>query len=242
MTYQVRNLAVAVALAALAGLLTVLYVTGSKHEQKQKAAPVTVLVAARDIAPGTTGAELAHRGYLKPVAVGYDAVASGAVKQTSALAGLVVQQQIYKGEEITARRFTAASEQGLRGEVRGRFRVLDLAGDPQQVLSGTLQAGDRVDVVGTWTQPEGSQRHVSGIVARGLRVLAAPTGSGSSGLSGNGASSAVKLALTDQEAQRLFWLAKNGEWTLELRPASGARDSAPSLDTARTLLPPANAR
>jgi Flp pilus assembly protein CpaB len=209
-------------------------VQSSKHEQKQKATPVTVLVATHDIAPGTKGSDLVRKHYVKALAVSYGQVASGAVRQAGALDALVVQDRIYKGEQVTTRRFTTTDAQGLRGEVSGRFRVVELPGDSHQVLAGTLEAGDRVDILGSWTQPEGSQHHVTGTIVRGVRVLAAPTG-GSSGIGSGAGGGSVKLALTDQQAQRVFWLTKNGEWTLELRPATGGRDSRPSLDTSRTL-------
>jgi|tagenome__1003787_1003787.scaffolds.fasta_scaffold20839929_3 Flp pilus assembly protein CpaB len=234
MTYQFRNFAVAAALAALAGLLTVVYVNSSKREQKQKATPVTVLVAARDIAPGTKGSDLVRKHYVKTVSVAYGQAATGAVRQPDALATLVVQQQIYKGEQITTRRFTTPDAQGLRGQVTGRYRVVELPGDSHQVLAGTLEAGDRVDVLGSWLQPEGSQHHVTGTIVRGVRVLAASTG-GSDGLASSSGGGSVKVALTDQQAQRVFWLTRNGDWTLELRPATGGRDSKPSLDSSRTL-------
>jgi Flp pilus assembly protein CpaB len=223
MTYQFRNFAVAAALAALAGVLTVVYVNTSKTQQKQKVAPVTVLVAAKDIAPGTRGSDLTRKHLVQAESVTAAAVASGAVRDAGVLDGLVVQQQIYKGEQVTSRRFTTTTEQGLRGQVSGRFRVVELPGDPHQLLAGTLQAGDRVDILGMWTKPEGSSHHVAGTIVRGVRVLATTT------------AGAVDVALTDQQAQRVFWLEKNGDWTLELRPASGGRDSKPSLDGGATL-------
>jgi hypothetical protein len=45
----------------------------------------------------------------------------------------------------------------------------------------------------------------------------------------------VILALTDAQAQKLFWVAKNGEWTLQLRPPGDAADSPGSVETARSL-------
>jgi Flp pilus assembly protein CpaB len=233
MTYQFRNFAVAAALAALAGVLTIVYVKSSNEQQKQKATPVTVLVATRDIAPGTKGSDLLRKHYVKATAVAYGQAASGAVRQADALDALVVQEKIYKGEQVTSRRFTTTDAQGVRGEISGRFRAVELPGDAHQVLAGTLEAGDRVDILGSWTKPEGSQHHVSGIIVRGVRVLAPSTGGSSSGIGGG--TSSVKLSLTDQQAQRVFWLTKNGDWTLVLRPATGGRDSKPSLDTGATL-------
>jgi len=44
------------------------------------------------------------------------------------------------------------------------------------------------------------------------------------------------LAVTDSQAQKLFYVTENGKWTLELRPVSEAADSPDSVDTAQTVL------
>src|ERR687887_464663 len=60
MTYRVRNIGIAVALAAVAALLTSFYVTSYKRHVQRGEDQVTVLVAKHDIAQGTTGADAAH--------------------------------------------------------------------------------------------------------------------------------------------------------------------------------------
>jgi hypothetical protein len=44
------------------------------------------------------------------------------------------------------------------------------------------------------------------------------------------------LALTDAQAQKLFWIMKNGEWSLELRPTDDPADSPESFESSRSLL------
>jgi hypothetical protein len=44
------------------------------------------------------------------------------------------------------------------------------------------------------------------------------------------------LMLTDAQAQKLWWLAKNGEWTLQLRPTNDAADSPESAESAGSIL------
>ena len=55
MTYRVRNIGIAVALAIVAALLTTFYVTNYKKSVQSGEAAVTVFVAARDIPVGTAG-------------------------------------------------------------------------------------------------------------------------------------------------------------------------------------------
>jgi Flp pilus assembly protein CpaB len=44
------------------------------------------------------------------------------------------------------------------------------------------------------------------------------------------------LALTDAQAQKLFWLTQNGTWSLQLRPTSDAADSPEGAESAESLL------
>ena len=51
----------------------------------------------------------------------------------------------------------------------------------------------------------------------------------------SGSDSAI-LAVTDTQVQRLFFVLKNADWTLELRPVIGAVDSAERIDTLSTVM------
>jgi Flp pilus assembly protein CpaB len=46
----------------------------------------------------------------------------------------------------------------------------------------------------------------------------------------------VVLALTDAQSQKLFFVMKNGDWTLELRPVKDPADSPESIETVATVL------
>src|SRR6266516_4428243 len=56
MNYRAKNIGIAVALAALAAILTSVYVVNYKRHVQNGEGKVTVLVAARDIPAGTSGA------------------------------------------------------------------------------------------------------------------------------------------------------------------------------------------
>jgi len=44
------------------------------------------------------------------------------------------------------------------------------------------------------------------------------------------------LALTDAQSQKMFWIMKNGDWSLELRPTKDPADSPESAEKEFTLL------
>ena len=60
MTYRVRNIVIAVVLAALAALMTSYYVTNYKRHVQQGEDHVKVYVASQDIPAGTAGADAMH--------------------------------------------------------------------------------------------------------------------------------------------------------------------------------------
>ena len=64
----------------------------------------------------------------------------------------------------------------MRAQLTGSKRALELPGTKQQLLAGTLQDGDHVDVVGSWNVPESDTRHYARVFLRDIVVLNAPDG------------------------------------------------------------------
>lgn len=238
MTYRVKNVGIAVALALVAGLLTIFYVTNYKREVRNAESNVTVYVAARDIPAGTPGAEIAKKGWVSEQEVAQRSVTPGAISNPSQIADRVSAGAIYAGEQITTRRFTAEEQKGIRAQITGNMRALQLSGTQHQLLVGTLRDGDYVDVVGSWNVPEEQTSHVARVMLRELLVLEAARQEAVAEKIANGdqSSLSVILALTDAQAQKLFWITRNGEWTLQLRPPTEAADSPESAESARSLL------
>ena len=79
MNYRVRNIGIAVGLAALAAILTSVYVVNYKRHVQHGEGKVTVLVAARDIPAGTAGADVVDQKMLKEQTVPRKAVVAGAI-------------------------------------------------------------------------------------------------------------------------------------------------------------------
>jgi pilus assembly protein CpaB len=236
MTYRLRNIAIAIALAVLAAMLTSFYVRQQKEDIVEGQQPTAVWVATQDIGEGTAGSELASR--LQREEVAKDAVAPGAIVQPKDLEGQVVNEKIYAGEQVSLLRFRAPSEQGVLAQLTGNLRAVAVPGEPQQLLSGTLKPGDHVDIVGSWKVPDvGQAPHYSRTFLRDILVLR-PAQKQEDGkrLSADATDLSVMLALTDAQAQKLFWMMKNGDWSFELRPARDSTDSPESAEKAETIL------
>jgi Flp pilus assembly protein CpaB len=236
MTYRVRNIVVAVALAALAGTLTLVYVVNYKRHVQHGESKVNVLVAARDIPAGTTGSEVVEQHMLKTEAVPRRTLVPGWVGDSDQLQNQVATQEIYAGEQVTVRRFAPPREQGIRSLIRATERGIQIAGDPNQVLAGTLKTGDYVDVVADWHLPDGSPHHVTRVIVRNVLVLKAPPDLGESAKLGPSAEETpVQLRVTDSQSQKLMFAMQN-EWHLELRPPVKSADSANTWQDDRSML------
>ena len=83
MTYRVRNIGIAVALAVLAAVMISYYVTSYKRHVQHGASDVTVLVATKDIPAGTSGVEVAKQHLLRSISVNRTAVVPGAISNGS---------------------------------------------------------------------------------------------------------------------------------------------------------------
>jgi Flp pilus assembly protein CpaB len=236
LTYRVRNIGIAAALALLAAVFTFFYVSNYKQHVQQGEELVDVYVASHDIEIGTSGAEAA--GSLTHKRVARTAVVPGAISNPDQIDKLFATQPIFSGEQVSTKRFQPVEEQGIRGQLRGNMRALEVPGDAHQLLLGTLHDGDRVDVVGSWSWPEGQQDHVSKVILRDIKVLHAPSQSEVAGKLGASAQEpyAAILALSDTQSKRLFWMMKNGEWSLQLRPVAKAADSKESFDSSTSIL------
>lgn len=240
MTYRARNLFAAIGLAVLAALFVGFYVTNYKKTVEHSQQHVTVYVAARDIPEGTSGSDVVSKGYLRQEQVLRQSVVPGAISNDKQIARLVAAQPTYAGEQISLARFSDEAVQGIRGVLRGPLRAVQVSGDDDQTLAGTLRTGDHVDVVANVKVGDSSsQRSISRIVLRNLRVLHAPdssSGASSRLSSPTGNSSSVLLAVTDTQVQKLFYVTKNDDWTFELRPVVKATDSPETVETQNTIV------
>jgi Flp pilus assembly protein CpaB len=251
MTYRVRNIGIAVVLAAVAALFTTFYVSNYKRNVQEGEENVTVFVASRDIPAGTPGSKLTGGGGLiSKNEVARRSVAPGAVSELDQVSNFIAATPVYAGEQITTRRFRPVEERGVRAEISGNMRAIQVPGEQHQLLAGTLAAGDHVDVVASLkykladVSPQSAEagnrgdieRVASRVVLRDLLVLGAPTQPDVGSRLSSREAFSVLLAVTDSQAQKLFFVLKNGDWSLQLRPVTDAQDSPGSVETIESVM------
>jgi Flp pilus assembly protein CpaB len=236
---RLRNLALPLGLAAAAAILVGIYIISYRNSVTHGAGLVKVLVAGRDIPAGTDGAAVASGGYMHSQTVPRRAVAPGAITSGASLTSLVAAGPIYKGEQITLRQFAPATQGGIFAKFSGNERVVAVAGDPVQLLAGTLSDGDHVDIVATAKYHFGSPsitRSTSKVILRNLLVLQAPDAPKAGTIMSGTPSLSATLVMTDDQAQIMGWALKNAKWFAVLRPTKQPRNSRPKIETLFSVL------
>src|SRR4029079_1768348 len=99
MNYRAKNIGIAVALAALAAVLTSVYVVNYKRHVQHGEGKVTVLVAARDIPAGTSGADVIDQHMLQKETVPRKAVVAGSISSPDQLSQYIATEDVYQGEQ-----------------------------------------------------------------------------------------------------------------------------------------------
>ena len=238
MTYRVKNITIAVALALVAALLTSFYVTNYQRNVRQDETNVPIWVAKGDIPAGTTGAAIERKGLLEKSEIVRRSVVPGAISNPDQVAELVTSQPIYAGEQISTRRFSTPSQRGIKAQLTGVQRAIALPGDENQLLVGTLKAGDKVDLVATFAVGGSTGPNVSRIVLRDIEVLRAPSGgAGEKITEARDGGFSTMLKVTDTQVQKLAWVFTAAEhWHLELRPGIDAADSPENVESWYSVL------
>jgi Flp pilus assembly protein CpaB len=238
-TTRLRNLALPIGLAVLAAVLVGVYVISYRNSVNHGAGMTNVLVASRDIPAGTNGAAVAAGGYLGTESVPRRAVVPGSIVSAAPLTSLVAGTTIYKGEQVTLRQFVPIAQSGDFAQFSGRERLVVVPGDPNQLLAGTVSAGDRVDVVANVRYHIGGfARSTARVVLENLLVLKAPAApTAASGLGGSGSvGSSATLVMTDRQSQTMLWALENSQWFLTLRPTTDPRSSKATMETLHSFL------
>lgn len=236
MTYRIRNVAIAIGLALVAMLLTLFYVINYRRSVQHGQAMVQVYIAKHNIKAGTAGSDLAQGDALGVISVPRRSVVPGAISDPNEVANLILTQPVYAREQVTLSRFSDLKAEGIIGQLKHTMRAVQVPGDQNQLLAGTLRAGDHVDLVANIRLPND---HVARISLRDLAVLQASSASITKGANQD---TSVILAVSDIQVQRLFFVLKNADWMLELRPAIEASDSPERLENTQSVVEAGGAR
>jgi pilus assembly protein CpaB len=245
MTYNVRNIAIALVLAGIAAFLVIMYTGNVQKQAKDSQQATSVLVATADIPAGTSVADAISGGQLQARSIVQQDVIVGALKDEKSLnSSYVTKQDLYSGQQVTAPMFVASEETGVTAQIDNNYRAMQFAIDSNQILGGTLQAGDHVDLVGTYTvHPPDEQPDfdVSRIIVRDVLVLKAPeldtTGGGKLAASATDTPPVI-LSVPDTVVPKITFTMHGGTdalW-LVLRPGSGAQDGPITLATVQSVI------
>jgi len=237
MTYRMRNIVVAVALALIAALLTTFYVANYKRHVRQSESTVTVYVAKHDIPQGTTGADVVKNGWISTQQVVQRTVVPGAISNPDQVRNLITSQDIYTGEQVSLRRFADHAEQGVRVQLHGALRAISIPGSSDALLEGTLRDGDHVDVIADLKTGDCTTCLAVRDVARDVLVLHASL-PGVTHVGDSATQGSVLLAVSDRgEAQKIWYAVENSiGWSLALRPVANAVESAADVEGVTSVL------
>lgn len=212
-------LAMLLALLATGGVF--LYVRNMQLRAEQGGEQVRVLVAATDIPAGAELDPLIAGGTFTTKLVPEDDLLQGAIVDLNQLRGRTAAYPILSGEQISPARLRGAEQApgGVLGIPPGH-QALTFALEPQRLVGGAIQAGDRVAVYGTFdVELRGGQNGrvtITRVLVPEAEVLrmGTPSGGGSEGQS-NGS---ITLALEPVEAQLVVMGKERGTVWLGLIP------------------------
>jgi Flp pilus assembly protein CpaB len=212
----------------LATILLFVYLNHYRNSVKSSAAPVTVLVAKKFIAKGTTALALAQDDLFAATAIPKSQLKDGAVTDAAALHGEQALTDVFPGQQLTTVDFgVSATSSALSGVLTGTMRAVSIPLDASHGISPQTQTGDHVDVyvqIGD----------VMGLLLSNVFVLAAPNQVADETTAPVSANYAFRIP-TNKVAKFLF-AAQNGTIWLALRGQKSPSTTPPALVTGSDVL------
>jgi Flp pilus assembly protein CpaB len=201
--------------AIIAAIALVVYL--NHYRNSVSPPPVSVLVAKKTIPQGTSGDILAKStSFYEATQLPKDQVQTGAITDSSTLAGKVALKEIAPNSQLTADQFGAASGVQYQLGPNQRAVVVDL-GSPQSV-GGQIGAGSLVDVWVTSSAQasNGVSQPIAKLLFQNMYVLGI-----------NGAN--VTFRATPRQAGQLIYASSNDVIWLVLRPTIGTTPKPPVI-------------
>src|SRR3954464_9087744 len=232
------TLAVAGLCALIGAAVLMVFLSHYRESVKGAAASTPVLVATSLIQKGTSGDILAEKHQFETVTRAADDVKEGGIADPALVAGKVTTADIYPGQQLTAASFVAATGTVLP-KLAESDRAIAVPVDEAHGLVGQVQSGDHVDVLASYTSSNSATGQGQGVVKTllqdklVLRAVAQPIEGGDEG---KAADKSIILRVNDREAVTLAHAADNGKVWVLLRPAAGAKQSAPATASIDSVL------
>jgi len=205
--------------AIIAAIALVVYL--NNYRSSVSPPPVSVLVAKKTIPQGTSGDILAKStSFYQVTQLPKDQVLSGAITDSSTLAGQVALSDINPNSQLTAAQFGAASGVQYQLGPNERAVVVEL-GSPESV-GGQIGTGSHVDVwVTSGAQgSSGVSRPIAKLLFQDMYVLGF-----------NGASATLRA--TPTQSGQLIYAASNDSIWLVLRPTIGTTPKPPVISASQ---------
>jgi Flp pilus assembly protein CpaB len=224
--------------ALLAGLVLLIYLSQYRESVSSKGEPVQVLVAKSLIEKGTTGEQIGAKGLFETVDFPRDEVKTGAFTDPSSLSGTAAVKDIFPNQQLTAEDLTVAGAGGWGATLVDRQRAIAIPIDKAHGLTGTLLAGDKVDIYAGFNvqKNSGGSGSVMQLLMQNILVLQPAAGDTGGGIGNSNSGSDTLLRVTPPQAQKLAFVVENGVLWFVLRPRSGAPPTKPSIVTMQSLL------
>jgi Flp pilus assembly protein CpaB len=232
MNYSVRNIVIAAGLALLAIVAVLFYTSNVQSKAKSAEVRVKVLVATRDIEPGTTFAQVRSGHMLAQREVLQTDMLPGVLTQQAfdgdRLNGLVVSQKLYSGQQVPSAVFTNPIGATAGLQLQGTDRAIAFPFTKDSGLVGTLHPGDRVDVIACFSCANSAggsanAKPVTRLLLRDIEVLQIPNSTDTKLAAGD--TSTIMLRATDVEAAKLLWVQQNATAWLVARPKTNGHNS-----------------
>ena len=216
----------AVVLAAVAGLLVFVYVSGADNRAADQVDTVRAFVAVDDIPKGTTGDSALADGLIQAEDVLRGSVPPAAVTDSSLLGGKVAAATLQAKQYITDASFVSPAEGGggsLAAAIGDRLRVaVTVSVDAERGVAGQIAPGDRVDiaVVGDTAAT---------YILSDVKVLSVGQETAANAAGGNGQPSVtaagtglITFELSPDDALAVVAANKSGSLYLTLKPIAGS--------------------
>jgi Flp pilus assembly protein CpaB len=193
-----RNIIISVVLAIAAGAAILAYTAQVKSSADHSETTKPVVVATHEIAAGTPIDDAQAKGWLEVHSVRDAEVSSSAVTSFESVAGRIVTQTLYDGDQLTTFRVGSQADQTATGQVTGGFRAVRVPFNANSGLLNDLQVDDHVDVLTSYRRGDTTYTYLAVPNAQVLSV-GAPA-QASSNFSAPGSSGSLLLQVTEQQA------------------------------------------
>ncbi len=257
MTYNVRNIAIALIMAIAAAAVVLVYTTSFRQSVTRGQKRVDVMVATRDIPAGTPAADAAGAMQLSSVLV--DDKSPGAIATTAGLDGKIATQTVFAGQQVVAASFGTSTTQAASLQLDKTERGVRVSVDSASGVLGQVRAGDFVDLFVTirvkdFSKPVlevaesglngGNDRYFTRRLLTKVRVLEVPEiSTEKSGGLAKGAGEElmqVMLAVSQADAAKLVFTQTNpdaaGLWFVVRPPESQAQDMPLTIETIESMI------